>query len=66
MGRLRTIWKKIFLKLRVSFDGLIRMKKVLSYSSHQIYTHIDVIVEVIEVRGSVTFEFCLDEDFISF
>ena len=57
---------KLFLKLRVSFGGLLRSKKVLSESSHRIETHIDAVVEVIEFQGSVAFELYIDEDFIGF
>ena len=55
--RVITIWDKVFFKLRVYFDGLVCRKKVLSESIHGIDTHID---------SSVSFEFCIDEDFIGF
>ena len=55
------IWDELFCKLRVSFDGLVTSKKVLSESSHIIDTYIDVVVEVLEVHISVSFELCLDE-----
>ena len=48
------------------FDGLVTRNKVLSEYSHCIETHIDVVVEVIEVNNSVSFEFYLDEEFIEF
>ena len=59
-----TIWCELFFKRRVSFDGLVSMKKVFSDSSHRIETHIDVVVEFFEVQSSVSFEICLDEYFI--
>ena len=65
--RIRTvimIWDEIFFKLRVSFYGLVRRKKVLSDSIHRIDKHIDVVVEVIEVHSSVAFGLCIDENFI--
>ena len=37
--RKRTIWDKVLLKLRVSIDLLVSIKKVLSESIHNIYTH---------------------------
>ena len=46
--------------------GLVRRKKVLSESSNCIQTHIDVVVEVIEVQGSVDFGLYIDEEFIEF
>ena len=64
IGRVITIWEKVFFKIRVSFDGLISRKKVFSESSRRIEIHLDVVVEVIEVQISVSFEFFLDEDFI--
>ena len=66
IGRVITIWDKLFLKIGVYFGGLVRRKKVLLESSHHIDTHIDVIVEVLEVEGSVAFELYLDEEFIEF
>ena len=50
----------------MSFDGLVSRKKVFLESSHCIEENIDVVVKVIEVHSSVSFEFCLDEDFIEF
>ena len=55
IGRVITIWDELFFKLRVSFDGLVRRKKVLSESSHMIETHICVVVGVIVVHISVSF-----------
>ena len=61
-----TIWDEVFFKLRVSFNGLVSRKKVLSESIHRIETHLDVVVEVLEVQSSVAFELYLDEEFIEF
>ena len=58
------IWDALFWKLRVSFDGLVTRKKVLSESSYRIDKNIGVVVGVFEVHSSVSFEFCLDEYFI--
>ena len=60
------IWYKIFFKLRISFDGLVIRKEVLSESSHRIERNIDVVKEVIEIHSSVSFEFCLGEEIIEF
>ena len=59
-----TIWDKLLFKIRVSFDGLVIRKNVFSESIHCIETHIDVVVEALEVRGGVAFRFFLDEEFI--
>ena len=64
--RVITIWYKIFCKLRVSFDGLITRKEDFLESSHRIETYIDVVVEVLDVHTSISFEFCLEEEFIKF
>ena len=61
-----TIWNEVFCKLRVYFYGLVTRKEVLSESSHRIDTHLDLVVEVLEIQSSVAFEFFPDEDFIEF
>ena len=66
LGRVITIWDEVFFKIRVCFDGLVSRKKVLYDSSHLIETHIDVVVEFLEVQIIVAFEFCIDEEFIEF
>ena len=43
------------------FDGLVTSKKVFSESIQRIETHLDVIVEVLEVQSSVSFELCIDD-----
>ena len=50
----------------MSVDGLTSRNKVFLGSSHHIETHLDVVVEFLEVQISVSFEFCLDEDLIEF
>ena len=44
IGKVITIWDKVFFKLRVPFDGLVTSKKLLLESSHRIETPLDVIV----------------------
>ena len=61
-----TIWDKVFFKLRVSFDGLVIRKEVLSESSHRIERHLDLVKEVLDIQSSFSFEFCLDEELIEF
>ena len=60
IGRVITIWDEVFCKLRVSIDGLVTSKKFFSESSHRIETHLDAVVEVLEVHRSVYFELFLD------
>ena len=60
------IWDKVFFKLRVSFDGLLIRKDLLSESSHCIETNLDVVKEFLDINSSVSFEFCLDEELIEF
>ena len=66
IGKVRTIWYEIFFKTRISFFGLVSKKKVFSESSHCIYTHSVVAVEVLELPISVPFKLCLDEELIEF
>ena len=58
------IWDKAFFKLRVSFDGQVIRKKVHLDLSHHIEIHLDVVIVVLDIQTSVSFEFCLDEDLI--
>ena len=62
--RVVTIWYEVLFKIRVSFDRLVSRKKVFYDYSHNIETYHDVVVEFIEVRICVFFDFCLDEEFI--
>ena len=64
VGGVIAILDKVFSKLRVSFDGLVIRKEVYSESSHYIERHLDVVIEVLEIHSSVSFEFCLDEELI--
>ena len=59
-----TIWDEVLFKLRVSFDVMVISKKVLLESSNLIETYINVVVEVIKAQSSVSFDFCIDEDFV--
>ena len=61
IGSVITIWDKVFCKLRVSFDGLVSSNKVLSESSHHIESHLDVVVEVLEVHSIVYFYLFIDD-----
>ena len=58
--RVIMISNEVFFKLRVSYDGLVSRNKVFPKSSNCIETHLDVVVEVVEVQTIVAFEFCLD------
>ena len=55
VGTVIAIWDKVLFKLRVSFDGMVIRKEVLSESSHRIETHLDVVKEVVEIQSSVSF-----------
>ena len=62
--RVIAISDEVFWKLRVSVDVMVTRKKVLSESSNCIETHIYIVVEVIKVQSSVSFELCIDDEFI--
>ena len=64
--RVIMIWDKVLFKLRMYFDGMVIRNKVFWDYSHRIETHLDVVVEVLEVHTSASFELCLYEDFIQF
>ena len=66
IGRVITIWDEVFCKLRMSFGGLVSMKGIFSESSHCIDKNIDVVVEVLDIHISVSFEFYIDEELIEF
>ena len=66
IGRAVTIWDELLFKLKVTFGGLVIRKKLLSGYNHCIETHIYVVVEVLEVHISLSFEFCIDEEFVDF
>ena len=56
-----TIWDELFCKLIVSVDGLVTRKKVFLEYSNRIETHLGVVVEVLKLHISVSFELCLDD-----
>ena len=64
VGSVIAIWDKAFFKLIVLVDGQVIRKKVFSESIHHIERHIDVVIEVLEIQSSVSFEFYLDEELI--
>ena len=64
IGRVITIWEEFLFQLRAYFDVLVSRKKVLLDSSHHIEKKLDVVVEVLEAHISVSFELCIDDDFI--
>ena len=64
IGRVIMIWDGLFFKLKVFFDLLIIRKKLFLVSSHLIDTYLYVVVEVIEVLISFSFELCIHEEFI--
>ena len=49
------IWHKLFVKIGVSFDVLVISKEVFLESIRRIDTHLDIVVENIEVQSSVFF-----------
>ena len=66
VGAVIGIWEKVFLKLRVSFDGMVIRKEVFYESIHHIERNLDVVKEILEIKSSLSFEFCLDEELIEF
>ena len=64
--RVIAIWDEVFFKLIVSFDGIETTKKVFSDSSNRIEAHLDVVIEILEIQSSFSFELCLNEELIAF
>ena len=64
LSRKRIILDKVLLKLRVSFDVLVSIKKVLSESSHHIYTHMLCSCRSYLCPYKGCLELCIDEEFI--
>ena len=60
------IWDNVFFKIRVLVHGQVIRKEFFSESSHRIERHLDVVIEVLEIHSSASFEFCLDEELIGF
>ena len=56
----------MLVKLGVSFDGILISKDFLLESIQCIETHLDVVVEVLEVQSGVSFDFCIDDEFVEF
>ena len=66
LGRVIAIWDKVLFKLIFSFDGMVIRKELLSESSYRIERHLDVVIEILEIQSSVSFEFYLDEELIKY
>ena len=66
VGDVIAIWDKSLFKLRFLVDGQVIRKKVYLESIHRIERHLDVVIEVLEIQSSVSFEFCLDEELIEY
>ena len=64
IGRVIKIWDKALSKLRVYCDVQVIRKKVYLESSHRIERHLDVVIEVLEIHSSGSFELYLDEELI--
>ena len=64
--RVIDIWDEALFEFRVFFNRLVIRNKVFLEYSHCIDTHLDVVVEVLEVNISVAFELWIGEEFIKF
>ena len=66
IGRVILIWYEVFFKLRVSLGVLVTRKEFFSDYSHRIEAHLDVVIEVLDIQISVSFDLCLDEELIEY
>ena len=58
-GRVIAIWDEVLFTISVSFVGLVNRKEVFYESNQRIDTHIDVVIEVLEIQISVSFNLFL-------
>ena len=54
------IWDNVFFKIIVLIDVQEIRKEVFSEFSYCIERHIDVVIEILEIQSSVSFDFYLD------
>ena len=66
IGRVVTIWDEVFCKIRFYFNGLVTRNEVLLEYIHRIKANLDMVVEVLDIQISISFEFCLGDDLIQF
>ena len=64
VGAVIGIWDNVCFKISVLLDGQVIRKELFSESSHHIERHLDVVIDVLEIQSSVSFELCLDEELI--
>ena len=50
----------------MSFGELVTKEEVFLESSHRIETHLDFVVEVLEIQSSVSFDLYLGEELLEF
>ena len=63
-GEVIGIWDNVFFEIIFLLDGQEIRKEVFSEFSYRIERHLDVVIEILEIQSSVTFEFYLDEELI--
>ena len=59
-------WDNVFFKIIVLLDGQEIRKEMFSEFSYHIESHLDVVIEILEIQSSVSFEFYLDEELIKY
>ena len=64
VGAVIGIWYNVYFKISVLIDGQVIRKEFFSESSHRIERHLDVVIEILEIQSSVSFELYLDEELI--
>ena len=57
-------WDNVFFKIIVLLDVQEIRKKVYSEFSYSMERHLDVVIEILEIQSSASFEFYLDEELI--
>ena len=64
VGAVIGIWDNVFFKIIVLINGQETRKEVFSEFSYRIERHLDVVIEILDIQSSVSFELYLDEELI--
>ena len=64
VGAVIGIWDNVCFKISVLLYVQVIRKELFSESSHRIERHLDVVIEIIDIQSSVSFEFYLDGELI--
>ena len=64
VGAVIGIWDNVLFKIIVLLDGQVIRKELFSEFSYRIERHLYVVIEIIDIQSSFSFELYLDEELI--